>query len=287
MRHKPLVIATMTAALAFTAGPAFALPGDRAIDSTGPTYRLDNDHLEPGCFEGERGLPQDLSDHIDIGLLDAGTIGEDLHVSVDNDADASVDQVLVADARGYKVYNTFDTGSRDDDPDIDPNQTGTGMNGFTAAGTTSTQDTIVCVSDHPDGPPQNEPYEQQAGGIVSAKNRPILTPKVTAFGVSAISNLKTYKIGFGYDATSGTRPRTSTATRPSRRSPTRTPCPARRTTATCRGSSRCSPAPTAITTPAVSTTSTRRLSSGACSACRSARRWPMTTSPSCSPRTGT
>ncbi|WP_270045195.1 hypothetical protein [Solirubrobacter ginsenosidimutans] len=188
----------MTTAMALTASPAFALPGDPGVNDLSP-YRLNARTLEPGCFQGERGLPQNLSDHIDIGLLDAGTIGEDLHVSVDDDADASVDQVLVADMVGYKIYNTFDTGTVNSDADVDPGQTATGMNGFTAQGTTSTFDTIVCVSDHGTG--DNEPYAQEAGGMVSAKNRPILTPKVTAFGVSAIANLHTYRIGFGYDTT--------------------------------------------------------------------------------------
>jgi hypothetical protein len=55
---------------------------------------------------------------------------------------------------------------------------------------------VVCVSDH--ASPQNEPYQQEDGGLVSAKNRPILAPKVTALGVSAIEPLNTYKVGFGY-----------------------------------------------------------------------------------------
>jgi hypothetical protein len=188
--------ATLASSLAFAA-TASALPGDRAISDLSP-YRLNDRTLEPGCFVNSYRLPQSIQDHLDIGLLDAGTIGEDLHVSVDTGADASVDQVLVADNVGYKVYNTFDTGTINNDPDIDPGQTGTQMNGFTARGTTSTRDTIVCVSDHGDAG-QNEPYEQQADGMVSAKNRPILAPKVTAVGVSAVTNLKTFKVGFGYD----------------------------------------------------------------------------------------
>jgi hypothetical protein len=188
--------ATLASSLAFAA-TASALPGDRAISDLSP-YRLNDRTLEPGCFANSYRLPQSIQDHLDLGLLDAGTVGEDLHVSLDTGADASVDQVLVADNVGYKVYNTFDTGTSNNDPDIDPGQTGTQMNGFTARGTTSTRDTIVCVSDHGDAG-QNEPYEQQADGMVSAKNRPILAPKVTAVGVSAITNLKTFKVGFGYD----------------------------------------------------------------------------------------
>ena len=49
MRHKPLVMAVVTAAMGFAAVPAYALPGDPAIDDLSP-YRLDNDTLEPGCF---------------------------------------------------------------------------------------------------------------------------------------------------------------------------------------------------------------------------------------------
>jgi len=33
---------------------------------------------------------------------------------------------------------------------------------------------------------------------VPAKNRPVLVPHVTALGVSALEDLNTYKIGFGY-----------------------------------------------------------------------------------------
>jgi hypothetical protein len=174
---------------------AQALPGDPAIDGLSP-YRLDGGDLEPGCFEYSRALPGDISDHIDLSLLDAGTLGEDLHVYVDNDAPASVDQVLVADSTGYKVVNTFDTGTSDSDPDIDPGQNATQMNGFTPNGTTSVGATIVCVSDH--GVGDNEPYAQEADGMVSAKNRPIIQPEVTRLGVSAIEPLNTYKVGFGY-----------------------------------------------------------------------------------------
>ena len=58
-------------------------------------------------------------------------------------------------------------------------------------------DTIVCVSDHEDAG-QNEPYAQEPGGEVSAKNRPTITPKIAALGVSAIGPLNTYRVGFGY-----------------------------------------------------------------------------------------
>ena len=197
MRHKPLVIAVVTAAMGLAAVPAYALPGDPAIDDLSP-YRLDNDTLEPGCFEGEAGLPQNLSDHIDLGLLDAGSLGEDLHVSLDHDADASVDQVLVADGVGYKVYNTFDTGSRDDDPDVDPRQTGTDMNGFTASGTTSVGDTIVCVSDHGDAG-QNEPYSSRRTAWCRPRIGRSSSRRSPRSALSAIDGLNTFKVGFGYE----------------------------------------------------------------------------------------
>ena len=41
-----------------------------------------------------------------------------------NDSPYSVDQVLVAGRyAGYRVYNTFDTGTSGTDADVDPNQT--------------------------------------------------------------------------------------------------------------------------------------------------------------------
>jgi hypothetical protein len=193
MRHtKPLVIAAMTVGMAFTAGPAFALPGDRAIDSSSP-FRLDGRNLEPGCFIPGRFSNADVDSHLTIGL---NPLQEEMHITVEDGASYSVDQVLVpSPIDGYKIYSTFDTGTVNNDADIDPGQTATGMHSPTRL--IDNRDVIVCISGHSDAA-QNEPYQSEAGGLVSAKNRPILQPKVTAFGVSAISNLKTYKIGFGY-----------------------------------------------------------------------------------------
>jgi hypothetical protein len=181
--------------MAFAAGPAFALPGDRAIDDQSP-FRLADRNLEPGCFVPGRYSNADIDSHLTIGL---NPLSEEAHVTVSDGASFSVDQVLVpSPVDGYKVYNTFDTGTVNNDPDVDPGQTATGLNSPTRF--IDNRDVIVCVSGHGDAA-QNEPYNQEAGGLVSAKNRPILTPKVTAFGVSAIENLNTYRIGFGYDAT--------------------------------------------------------------------------------------
>jgi hypothetical protein len=101
---------------------------------------------------------------------------------------------------GYKVYNTFENTGRADD--IGPNYTAVNLfapdsNGIDGPDAIDKYNVIVCVSDH--GAAQNEPYQQEAGGLVSAKNRPIVAPKVTALGVSAVGPLNTFKIGFGYD----------------------------------------------------------------------------------------
>jgi hypothetical protein len=64
---------------------------------------------------------------------------------------------------------------------------------------------VLCVSDHNDNV-QNEPYIQEAGGMVAAINRPIIQPVVTCLGVSAIEPLNTYKAGFGYTITQGYTP---------------------------------------------------------------------------------
>jgi hypothetical protein len=188
-------MAVVTTAMALTAGPAFALPGDRAIDHQSP-FRLEDRTLEPGCFVPGRFSNADIDSHLTIGL---NPLQEEMHVTVSDGASYSVDQVLVpSPIDGYNVVNTFDTGTVNNDPDIDPGQTATGLHSPTRF--IDNRDVIICVSGHGDAA-QNEPYQQEAGGLVSAKNRPILTPKVTAFGVSAIENLNTYRIGFGYDAT--------------------------------------------------------------------------------------
>jgi hypothetical protein len=159
MRHtKPLVISALTAAMALSAGPAFALPGDSEINSSSP-FRLDGRHLAPGCFvAGSHGMWRyndrdvDVDSHLVFGWQEydshGGSITEEIHVTVGDGAPFSVDQVLVASyGDGYKIYNEFDTGTVNDDPDIDPGQTATGLVGnkrFIDEGAT-----IVCVSSHP------------------------------------------------------------------------------------------------------------------------------------------
>ena len=196
--RSALVASAAIAALGASATTASAaLSGDPGINA--PSFRLNPNTLEPGCFIGS----SLASSHIDLTYLgDEGQFAKELHVTVRDDAPFSVDQVLVPSAiDGYSVYNAFDTGTVDDDADIDPNQTGVDMfapdsNGIDGPDPLDKAAVIVCVSDH--ASPQNEPYQQEDGGLVSAKNRPIVAPKVTALGVSAVEPLNTYKVGFGY-----------------------------------------------------------------------------------------
>ncbi|HWM11238.1 MAG TPA: hypothetical protein VNO82_17910 [Solirubrobacteraceae bacterium] len=107
-----------------------------------------------------------------------------------------IDQALVPGKHsGYVVYNAFDTGTVNNDPDIDPDQTGVNLEA--AGDDVDKSDIVVCISDHEDSG-QNEPYEQAADGEVAAKNRPIIQPTLAALGVSAIEPLNTYKLGLGY-----------------------------------------------------------------------------------------
>ena len=174
---------------------ASAVPGDRGISDALPgSFRLNDNTLEPGCFVPGRFAPADVDSHLVIGV--AG-LSEEAHVTVTDGASFSVDQVLVPSPEdGYNVVNTFDTGTINSDPDIDPGQTATLLH--SPSKFIDQRDIIVCVSGHPDAA-QNEPYQQEKDGLVSAKNRPIIKPKVTALGASAIDPLNTYKLGFGYD----------------------------------------------------------------------------------------
>jgi hypothetical protein len=190
-----------TSAAAIAAGAAIAALGLSAatasasgIQSTSPMFRLDPATLEPGCFQLNTGSTH-LGDFVDDHVT-AGATGASAQVSVLAGANLSVDQVLVPGPNGYAIYNTFDTGTSNNDPDIDPTQTATGL---TAPGGAADADSvIVCVSDHSDGD-QNEPYV--AGGLpgeVAAVNRPIIQPTIAALGASALGDLHTYKVGFGY-----------------------------------------------------------------------------------------
>lgn len=192
MFHRFTLFASVLAsALLMSAGTALALPGDPGISA--PNFRLTDTTLEPGCFIPGRNAPVDVDGH--LVFSQDGITGE-AHVTVSDGAAFSIDQVLApSPIDGYNVLNTFDTGTSAADPDIDPGQTATGITSPTRFVVLS--DLIICISNHGDAV-QNEPYTQEAGGLVSAVNRPILVPKVTALGSSAITVLNTYKIGFGY-----------------------------------------------------------------------------------------
>jgi hypothetical protein len=165
--------------------------GDRAVSQAAPDdFRLNKWKLEPGCIE--------LGRYVSDGLVDIGDANEELQVRVNDIANFSIDQVLVAgENSGYAVVDNFTTGHPGADPDIDPNQTATDMQGF-EGDDVDEGDTIVCVSDHEDSG-QNEPYGQAEFGEVYAKNRPIIQPTVAALGQGAFNGIaKTYKLGFGY-----------------------------------------------------------------------------------------
>jgi hypothetical protein len=202
-----LGVSAMVGTLAMPAA-ALAVPGDRAISEPAPgQFRLNANTLEPGCFIPFRNAPVDVDSHLVIGM-DALT--EEAHVTVTAGAPFSVDQVLVpSPIDGYNIEGPYDTGTINNDPDIDPGQTATGLKSPTRF--VDQRDIIVCVSGGHGDAAQNEPYQEEDGGLVSAKNRPVITPKVTALGASAIDPLNTYKMGFGYDAKWHERPAFETA----------------------------------------------------------------------------
>jgi hypothetical protein len=206
LKFKPLLaVATATAGLLVGASSAYALAGDQAIDSQSP-FRLNNDTLEPGCFAWSHRSAVSLANHVDLTALVDGAFVKELHVTVKTDGAYSVDQVLVAGkGAGYRIYNAFDTGTSGTDMDVDPGQTAVDL--FGPAGSTyiDMDNVVLCVSDHNDNV-QNEPYIQEAGGMVAAINRPIIQPVVSCLGVSAIEPLNTYKAGFGYTIVQGYTP---------------------------------------------------------------------------------
>jgi hypothetical protein len=200
LKLKPLATAATVGVGALAlAAPALAAPDAAILDQT--HFRLNPDTLEPGCYLAGR---MD-SAHLDLTYLSQGTFATELHISVRDNAPFSVDQVLVPSAiGGYSVYNSFDTGTSGSDPDIDPNQTGVDMfapdsNDFDGPDPIDRSDVIVCVSDHNDSV-TNRPYKSDVvpGEVVTA-DRPIFQPTIAALGVSAIDNLHTYKVGFGYE----------------------------------------------------------------------------------------
>jgi hypothetical protein len=200
LKFKPLlaVTAASVGVMAFASPALAALPGDEAIDSSAP-FRLNTHTLEPGCFPPGYRSNVDLDEHIDLTALVQGQLAEELHVTIDDSSAYSVDQVLVpAKYDGYSVYNSFDTGTNNNDPDVDPNQTAVDL--FAPGGARiDTREVIVCVSDHNDNV-QNEPYVSAGGegNLVYAKNRPVIQPILSCLGSSAIAPLNTYKAGFGY-----------------------------------------------------------------------------------------
>ena len=183
---------------------------DKAVDSAYPDL-FQPRRRRPGAW-----LLSSTAGSCRTSRIDFGDLSEELQVRVFDIWGRSVDQVLVAgDTSGYRVYNTFDTGSINNDADIDPNQTATDLMAFDGKNVDES-DTIVCMSDHEDSG-QNEPYVQDGlPGEVAAKNRPIIQPIVAALGVSAVEGLNTYKVGFGYRSSVGTRRTRSPTARRSR-----------------------------------------------------------------------
>jgi hypothetical protein len=187
---------------------AMAVPGDDAISNPTPgEFRLDPSTLEPGCFDLGRigpwfvGVDASSFDAADDSLPDGELrLSNNTHVGP---VSFDVDQVLVpSEFGGYNVRNQFDTGTIENDNDISAGQVGVEMfapdaNGNGNPDPIEGDDVIVCLSDDQTAS-QNEPYSQEAGGLVSAKNRPTIQPHVTAFGWSAVEPLNTYRIGFGY-----------------------------------------------------------------------------------------
>ena len=195
-----LALGVSVAAMALAVpAAAMAVPGDPGISNPVPgVFRLNDRTLEPACFVPGRNAPVDVDTHVLVGPT---AITSEIHINVDDGANFSIDQVLVPSTTdGYKVVNTFDTGTVNNDNDIDPGQTAIGLTSGTAF--VDPSDVVICISSaHTDGSPatENEPYQQEAGGLVSAKNRPILQPKVVALGQSALESRDTFKLGWGYD----------------------------------------------------------------------------------------
>ena len=198
MKYKPHVaaLAAGVGLMAF-ASPAMADFGDVAVDRDAPKFRLNPYTLEPGCFQlgsGYKYRDVEADAHIDVQELQ-----KQAHITVEPDANFSIDQALIPGKHsGYNIYNKFDTGTVDNDADIDPDQTATDLEAPDGDDVDYAGKIIVCVSDHP--AEQNEPYiEDGLPGEVAAINRPIIQPIVSCLGASAVEPLNTYKVGFGYE----------------------------------------------------------------------------------------
>jgi hypothetical protein len=196
LKFKPH-FAALAAGVGLMAGASPALAaGDVAVKDDAPKFRLNPYTLEPGCFQlgsGYKYRDVEADTHIDVTQL-----VKEAHIAVDPDANFSIDQALIPGKNsGYRVYSTFDTGSINNDADIDPDQTATDLAALGGDDVDYAGKIIVCVSDHP--APQNEPYIQDGlPGEVAAINRPIIQPVVSCLGASAVEPLNTYKVGFGY-----------------------------------------------------------------------------------------
>jgi hypothetical protein len=193
-----LFLSALVAAFSMSAAAALADAslGDKAVANDSPKFRLNLNTLEPGCFALGSPLVYrsvDADTHIDVTQL-----VKEAHITVAPDANFSIDQVLIPGKNsGYAVYNTFDTGTINNDADIDPDQTATDLAALGGDDVDYAGKIIACVSDHPAD--QNEPYIMDGlPGEVAALNRPIIQPTIAALGVSAVEPLNTYKLGLGY-----------------------------------------------------------------------------------------
>jgi len=134
-----LFVSALIAAFSLSAASALALPGDHAISA--PNFRLNDKTLEPGCFIPHRNAPVDVDSHLVFGV---DSVTGEAHITVSDGAPFSIDQMLApSPIDGYRIINTFDTGTVSADADIDPGQTATGITSPTRF--VDTSDLIVCI----------------------------------------------------------------------------------------------------------------------------------------------
>jgi hypothetical protein len=206
MRITLAALGALVVALVLNVTSAFAaLPGDTAVLSQNP-FRLNPTTLEPACSTVGGLLAR--YDPAQVPHVQIGDSLNEIHLSVPDAFEGlgenSVKQVLVPGiGTGYKVYNSFDTGTSSTDPDIDPGQTATDLFAPPGHNVDLLSDVIVCVGPHSDAQ-NNQPYVEDHSNDandpfeVAAINRPIIQPTIAALGVSAITPLNTFKVGFGY-----------------------------------------------------------------------------------------
>lgn len=207
MRIRSRVVLFLSALLAtfgMMSAVALAMPGDLGISQPAPVFRLHKATLEPGAFalsQAGMWIQSDAGVGIDASSFDAAILPNGELRLANNTHHTmfsmDIDQVLVpAEHGGYAVYNTFDVGNNESAASIAPGEVGSEM--IAPGGDKIVLGDVIVVLSDEKTLIQNEPYVQQAGGMVSAINRPIIAPKVTALGVSAFLPLHTYKVGFGY-----------------------------------------------------------------------------------------